>query len=299
MKITNKHRLPEPIIKALQRSKYKKGFCNYTVSELISPPQMKKLFEKYGDQIEVDASDMLYALDGTALHDLLDRTEKGRTLLEKIIYLFSNIISEKRIYYMHNGFKIGGKPDRLIVNKKTKSVTIQDYKKVKVYEYLFGFKKEKEIQLNLYAYYWMLQGYNVEELEIVAFFKDFSKRQAKFNPEYPKSPIVTIKVPVWTREKIEKYIKERLALHNKKDLPECTKEERWNVGDKFAVKKKGVKRALRVFKTKEEAKEYIERQDLPNLYIEYRPGENIRCEDWCLVKDFCEQYKRSVKNEKI
>ena len=53
----------------------------------------------------------------------------------------------------------------------------------------------------------------------------------------------------------------------------------------------GRKTAVRVFKTKEEADEYIAASK-EQLYIEQQKGEATRCSgNYCGVADFCEQYQ--------
>jgi hypothetical protein len=56
MKITNKQNLPPPVVALLTRNFYTKGASQYSATELMSPPQIRRLREQYDDQIEVDVT---------------------------------------------------------------------------------------------------------------------------------------------------------------------------------------------------------------------------------------------------
>ena len=93
---------------------------------------------------------------------------------------------------------------------------------------------------------------------------------------------------------------ERIMLHvdaekaSDEDLPFCTAEDRWEKPTQFAVMKNKNKRASKLCGSVEEAEQYITGlQDEKNTYnIVERPGESIRCESYCPVKEFCSQYKK-------
>ena len=72
-------------------------------------------------------------------------------------------------------------------------------------------------------------------------------------------------------------------------LPLCSSEEMWAKPDTFAIKEKGKARAKRVLNSEEEAREYI--GDNKNLAIEFRKGERTRCEGYCAVSEYCDQFK--------
>ena len=81
-----------------------------------------------------------------------------------------------------------------------------------------------------------------------------------------------------------------MAVENDDDLPFCTDEERWQRPSKFAVGKKKTKRALRVLDSHEEAEDWMVTTG-KGEYIEERPGQAIRCENYCDVAPFCNQWK--------
>jgi hypothetical protein len=73
----------------------------------------------------------------------------------------------------------------------------------------------------------------------------------------------------------------------------CRFYERWRRPSQDAVKKPGAARALRVFATREEAQGLIEKT--PGAILEIRGGENVRCERFCAVAPFCDQFNPEVR----
>ena len=312
MKITNKLNLPDPILKAIQNDGYNRGDCDYTVSELLRPAYMNKLLKKYDDKINVDCSTRLYALLGKSLHDLLEKTEyigvlKGGIfrrikclIVNAFKYLFSNVIVEKRFYMYVNWKKIGGKPDRIVVKKKKGKVIIQDYKVMSTWEYIHGFKKEKTDQLNIYAMWWLLQGYEIEKLEIISFFRDWKPSDAEYNKDYPQTHILKTNLDIYSFARSHSFVKGLIKAQEQKRPKKCTNDEMWIREEKYAVMKKDAKRATRLLDYFAEAELYIrQHKDGKKMTIVHRQGRRIRCERYCDCNKFCPEFKKwSKENEK-
>jgi len=104
---------------------------------------------------------------------------------------------------------------------------------------------------------------------------------------------------LWDIKTTENYISERIKLHEQVPAPECTLEEKWQRPTTYAVKKKGRKSAIRVFDNKLEAELELDTQEEKakekkkneKFFIEERKGENVRCENYCVVNKFCPYYK--------
>jgi len=77
-----------------------------------------------------------------------------------------------------------------------------------------------------------------------------------------------------------------------KELVLCTDQERWKKEDTFRIIKKGRKSAVRVLNSQDEADKYLEGQDDKNLSIEVAKGKYVRCESYCNVAEFCNQYQK-------
>ena len=80
------------------------------------------------------------------------------------------------------------------------------------------------------------------------------------------------------------------------DLPPCTPDEMWEKPTVWAVRKKGNVRAKGLYESEKLANEALALLGA-DYEIEVRPGERTRCENFCPVKDYCQQY-RDYKEEK-
>lgn len=200
-------------------------------------------------------------------------------------------VCEKTLHITVDDMVISGTPDLLDLETST----LQDYKTCSTYAYLFPDSKLSWIrQINIYALMLRENGYNVDNASVVAIFKDFSKSKIIQNKDYPKQPIIEIPIELYPPEKVMAYIKERVRLHKQAEsgnVIECTGSDRWAKADMYAVMVKGAKRALRVVETKISAEKFIElnKESYEGLTIEYRPGENKRCAEYCSVSQFCKQ----------
>lgn len=84
MKITNKYGVPAPLLTLASKDYYSKGASQYSVTELLSSPQIRRLQERFHDQMEQDVSDMLWSMLGSALHVVMERGETPGTFLRSV-----------------------------------------------------------------------------------------------------------------------------------------------------------------------------------------------------------------------
>jgi hypothetical protein len=121
-------------------------------------------------------------------------------------------------------------------------------------------KIEWEQQLNIYA--WLVEGVKgkiVDSVGIVAIIRDWSRREAAKNPDYPQAPVKDIPIKLWSYEDRQDFISSRISRHSEcefametdEDLPLCTPDEMWEKPTTWALKKKGGVRAIRVYETQE------------------------------------------------
>ena len=300
MKITNNFGMPQPFVDFAINDKYSKGKADISVTSLIDSPKIRLMKDKYDDQIEVDAVDMVWALFGTAVHSVLEKSKQS-----------DDIITEERLYKEVDGWVLSGAIDRqeFISNDDgSRTVNIIDYKVTSVWSVIYG-KPEWENQLNCYAY--LASKTNVGSLKICAILRDWNRRDAEKKEDYPKAPIVFVDIPLWDKSKTEEYIKDRIRIHQEaqisfdlnEDVGLCSDEDMWKKNDTWAVKKKGQKRAIRDLDSEEEANNYIDWHNetdqaynkKTDLEIEFRSGEYTRCGNYCSVADFCNKYKERVK----
>ena len=284
MKLTNKHNLPATFVNVIKRPTYSKGKAHLSATELLNSPQIVQLKHRHWDDIEVDASEMVWSLFGSAVHGIL---EHGKD---------KNHIVEERIHLNHDGYNLSGAIDLQEIDEDG-GVHIKDYKVTGAWA-AQNEKEEWHQQLNIYA--WLVtkaKKVQVKSLQIICIIRDWSAREAAVKESYPQAPIISIDIPLWTFEEQEAFVNERIHQHATAyfesdtggNLPECTPQDMWEKPTTYAVKKEGGVRAKSVHATKEAAEAALPEK---GYFIEVREGERTRCEKFCQVSPFCQQHKQ-------
>lgn len=283
MKITNIHGAPETLVALAKQQYYSKGQADFSVTEIISPPQIQRLRQKHFSELEQDVSDMLWQLLGSALHVVAERGQAD------------GHITEERLNAEVDGVTLSGAID--LQQDLGDGIIITDYKFTSAWS-LRADKFEWEAQQNIYA--WLVSTVKkkpVKSIRICALIRDWSRREAANKETYPQAPIQVLELRLWDLADTEKYIKERVEMHRLakvaddwgNDLPECTSEERWVRNTQYAVKREGRKTAIRVVEDGETAKALAEEY---KGFVEVRPGEPVRCTgNFCGVRQWCKQYQ--------
>jgi hypothetical protein len=295
MKFTNKFNLPQTFVNVIHRPTYSKGKAHISATEIINSPRIVQLKKKYWDEIEQDASEMVWSLFGSAVHNILEHG-KG-----------DNHVVEERLHLEFEGWRISGAIDLQEVEPNG-TITISDYKVTGAWA-VMNEKDDWHRQLNIYA--WMVEKVKkvpVGKLQIIAIIRDWSARDAQTKENYPNSPVATIDIPLWTFEEREKFMTKRIYEHGTAlfemetdgDLPECTAEEMWEKKTSYALKKDGNVRAKSVHETQEAAEEALVKalgtaKKNEGFSIEIRQGERTRCNSYCQVAPFCNQYQNYLK----
>jgi len=288
MKLTNKFGLPDPVVKALTRNEYTKGDSNRSITQLIDSPRVRILKQEHWEELEEDVSEKMWAVLGSAAHKMFEETGDD------------NHISEERLFVEIDGWVVSGAID--VQRIEEDGITIMDYKTTSVWSVIMG-KVEWERQLNCYAaLVRKSKGSKIKGLKVIAILRDWRSRDAQDKIDYPKAPIVEIDIPMWSEEEQDRYLNERVSLHQKAEfdrltgmeLPFCSNEERWIKESKWAIKKKGQRRAQKLFDNEEDAKAAL----TDGMELEFRRGEATRCKaNWCRVNVWCSQYKQEVMSE--
>lgn len=300
MKFTNKFNLPSDVYKACAAEQYEPDPNRIGVTSLIAPAHIRQLTIKHWNEIEVDASSRLWAVLGEAVHLVMDKYNKPE-----------GIMPVRKLEVKIDGMTIVGVTDNYDINE---TGNITDYKCTSVFSFMGGLKQDWEQQLNVYAWLAHKHGIKINNLRINAILRDWQVSKARYGvkfgddgeikgwgkplqSDYPSIPFQSVDVPLWPIEKIEQFIRNRLTSHQKCGII-CTDEERWQRPTVYAVMKKGNKKALacnnyvggnKIPFTKDNATEWIAENQKKgeNLYIEERPGSCVRCENYCIVKQFC------------
>ena len=295
--ITNKHGLPDTLVKAVSRDTHR-THGTISCTTLIDGPQIRLLKQKH--DYTVDVIDGLYALIGTALHNILERSDVNymkkqafmmvsETLIEKalefsaadpesaqqldsagkwlisIIPLLFPELNEKFIFektlqkHLKGGHILSGTFDMYDKEKKI----LYDYKFCSVFSFMFPESRKKWVeQTNIYALMIMEQlGLEVKEIRIVAFFRDWNKYGKMKDPDYPDRQIQEISIAVRAPEAINALIDRHIDKHIRAEngeVVECDGSTRWAKADQYAVMKTGRKTAVVIFESEESATKYID-----------------------------------------
>ena len=287
MQITNKMNLPEALVKAVSPEKHNKPNC-LSATTLIKGTKETILTDRHWNEITVDVSQMIWALFGTAVHLLLEQQEGD------------NVLKEVQFEKEFQGITVTGKVD----NYDLTTQTLNDYKTASTWKARFKSFEDWEKQGYIYAYLMKQSGYTVKKARFIALLKDWTPMEAKFGAKkgYPALPVYVHEFDIDPLKLLEteRFIKDRVAdyllYRNLPDdsIPDCTEHERWEEKPSWAVMKKGKTKASKVFKavegfTEADAKNYAAAQK--DSYIEFRPGEVKKCENYCNCNGFCSFWK--------
>ena len=283
MKYTNKHNLPDPVVRALTSSEKGEKVEGLRVTTLIDSPRVSQLRQANAHQIVEDVSDLVWRVMGTAMHEVFQKAASNA------------YISEERLSHTVDGTLISGAIDYQF--ESDGEVDLKDYKSTSVYTIIVGDKPDWERQINVYAYLIRhAKGLKVRSASIVAVLRDWRKSDAERRGDYPEASIIEVKIRLWPDDEQDAYVKERVRLHRVAeleqdfDLPPCTPEEQWMRPAKWAVHKGKNKRALKLFDNEEDAQEFAGQSE-DRSAIE-RPATLTRCENnYCRVADFCDQWR--------
>ena len=278
MNLLNKFDLPSPIVRAVENDPYTRGESDISVTQLIDSPLIRRLRIKHQDDIEEDVTDRIWSLLGQAVHSILERGADSPDVEG----------AEERIFTTANDYVLSGQYD--LIYRSYGNLVLADYKVTSAWSVAFGNPKW-EYQLNVLK--WMVERETelkpINSLKVIAFLRDWVKSKAG-EGKYPAAQVAVVEIPIWTTEMATNYVRNRLNLHfNDIEFMQCSNEERWYSGDKWAIKKLGRKSAVKVFDSEDKAQTELEEfyPDPETFSLEYRAGKYRRCEEYCDVSKWC------------
>ncbi len=276
MKLTNKYNLPSTLYKAISWERDEPKDYEYRVTELVSPPRQMWLSRRHDSEIEEDISERIWILLGNACHYILEKGESP------------NDLTEERLTAKMGNITIKGRPDLLQGN------VLWDYKVTSTWSVVFDphGKPDWISAISIYKWLYEQNGFSVNQAYVMAVLRDWIKSK-RTEEGYPKLPVAII--PIKFIDDIPKYIQERIEAHETAknlpdhELPMCTKEEMWQDEDRWALIKKGQKRAVKLFNSLNLAEGFMEVNSLKEHYIEQRIGVPKRCLEYCNVFKWCQE----------
>lgn len=272
---TNKYNLPPQLVRAILNDPYTRGNSDISVTQIITPPYQRNLMGKV-KRIE-DVSQRIPAFLGSIGHAIIDRAGTQ-----------GDEMAEERLYTNVGGWVVSGAFD-CIADR-----VLSDYKITSVWAAINGGKVEWEQQLNLLRLLAHKKAdetgderYRVEQLQIVAIFKDWMPSKV-YSDNYPEAQVAVLDIPVWPIEEAQAYLEERVAAHQNPEPPPCTDVERWATPASYALMKKDRKSAIKLYSDLDEAESAI--QGRKDHWVEHRPKTYRRCEAYCSVSHACPVY---------
>jgi len=300
MKTKNRKNLPEYFLNSAVATTYRPDPKRFSVTQVIGPPLIRTLLIKKWDELEQDVSDKLFALDGTATDEFLKKysqlclTNLKLELSIKDIFGIDGVLVGRPDFYHVIQHCIGDL-------KKTSAGNIKLKPDNSIGQRI---RDSWTHQTNVYAYlmHKTLPELPVDSLEVHGWGRDWRRNEKLRYHNYPEIQIQVIPIPLWNIDETENYINMQLQDHVKHPYRECSREEKWQSNDKFAVMQMGRKSALRVLDSNKEAMDWcLEKKKAKKIdgkiilcnkiYIEKREGSCIRCEGYCSVSAVCPHKK--------
>jgi len=275
--MSNVYGLPDPLARALTVERRPVVPGRISVTALIDSPLRRILSLQHGHEIEEDVSENLWSLLGKAVHYVIEKSDKATEIKIEVSSKDATLVGVVDYY---------------------KDSKIIDWKLTSAWSAVFAADKNWELQLQTYGYLVQSLGHPVTELSVYMILRDWNKREAMKSPDsYPQIPFKEISYIPWGKSTCEAFISERVSLHlsaekivsgaSPEEIPAefwCTPTERWKKPTKYAAKNVGKDRAVRVFDREEECSKFIHDT---KMFLEVRPGENTRCENYCSVSPWC------------
>lgn len=293
MVITNEKNLPQSIVNAVDPNPHNKEGC-ISVTTLLKGSKEYLLTTRHWDEITVDASSRAYAILGTAAHLVFEKGSDKPGVLKE--YPVETVVGD---------YTVTGRVDYYDKDEKL----LGDYKTTSVFKVKDGLPEEWRKQGIMYAYLLSLKDMPVEKITFFVFLRDWRRSEYKAKKEqgYPDAQTVTLSFDVTdadlkeAKEFIESKVAEitNYSVLSDDDIPPCSMSERWENPTTYAVKKEGLKTAVRgasKFTTEEEAQSFINMQtkDKEKYSIEKRSGTPNKCLDYCDCCEFCQFYKEHI-----
>lgn len=288
MKITNKYNLPQALVDLIKNSQFGHAEKCYSATTILNPTRFIILNRRHNDEIEIDASQCINQVLGTATHSLIEKFDKTG---------FAEIYLKEEI---RDDYFLTGKCDLY----DEVNFALVDYKTANVWKIKFSDFDDWRRQGLIYAWLLIKKGHYVERIRFHALLKDWTareKRLADMKGEfYPESQVYTYELKITSTDlvEIEKFIRDKFdeLIEAEKlsddDLLDCGKKDTWYTGDKFAVYGTNKNKAMRVFDTYEEANDYLNNKG--GVEIVARKGEYRKCQDYCECCKFCKYYKERM-----
>lgn len=267
----------------------------YSATVLCKSPRQVQLERRHKDEIpQGDFFDNWYSFFGNAVHEYLEKKlyNNDKYLVERRLIRFDKPAGGTEKDYR----RVGAKFDAY--DKQSK--TLYDHKTITTFMHGKEMKDEWVQQLMINAYFLEKEGYEVKDCTINAIYCDWRDSRLTYAQpgDYPEAPCAAFSCKAWSMSDREnlylRLLKSHVDAENVPDdlLPYCEKDYCWETPAVFAVYRPNATKAIKLCSSKREAEDYIRFKNLTgDVRIQERAGTRRRCEKYCRVSQFCNQYK--------
>jgi len=320
-KYTNKANVSLPLAVWLMHDDYDYDDRPNVISatSLLKPIRALVLKYQYNDiNKEVDITDLVSARMGSAIHAIAEEAwlergniskalkAMGTSNLDKIFIINPDkpvkdsevaVYVEQRHETTVGDYIISGKYDLVLDG------TLSDYKSTSVWTYIYDSNAMKYTQQGS-IYKWLAPDRITDNKVSIQFiFTDWSAANAARDSKYPQSRVLTRDYPLWSTDRTENYIKDKLqdvtSLLDKpqEQLPQCTSEELWESATKYKYfKNPDAQRATKNFDSLDEANIRLATEGVGT--IKTVPGEAKACR-YCEVVEVCDQAQSLINQGRL
>ena len=311
-RFTNEHDISLPLAVFLAHDDYDYDPKSVSATKLLKPIRQTILASRVpkSDQ-QLDISTLVQSRVGQALHTAMENIwehhyQTCMTALgyspEDIDRIVINPEKDTKLpddaipVYMENrsvrefmGFRVSGKYDFVAEGR------VEDFKSTSVFVYMNDTKAD-DYRLQGSIYRWLNPDIiKADTVRINFIFTDYTNRDAKTNPKYPKNRVADREYPLLSVEETEAFIAGKLTqLQNFWDAPEdeiphCTDKELWRSDPVYKYYKNPAKmaRATKNFTDFGEALNYQHKQGGVGIVVTI-PGQVKAC-GYCSAYSVCTQ----------
>jgi len=288
--------IEKDILKWYNRNVYDRLGSDVSVTELLDSPRIVYLKNKFRSQIvKPDLNNLIPSLVGMGLHDGLQRYLKDESRVS------GSWKVERKLLTVIDGIRVAGRFDALHNNE-----TLYDIKVTTAWKFMKKDYEDWEKQLNAYAYMLLKDGITIKSLKIMGIVSDWQWKEVS-NIMYPQSRIQILEMKKWSLREMEEFMRSRVkvfsTLKSLTGLPLCTTTERWAGAPAYKLyRTNSAKRATKLFPSRCRAEAYLDAclsrdpDKWKDGYIKKTAATPWkRCEGYCDVKDFCDQYKNKIE----
>ena len=290
----------------MENERYKKS-GDYSVTDIISPPRVVHLKKRYGHLAKKTLDGSIAAMLGTAIHEYFEKYLELWT--DK--HGYTGYTLEEQVQIERQGRKISGRTD---IREDT---LLYDLKSIKVWKLIFDPNLvEFHEQQNLYRLLIKLcLGVEIEQLNIIAIYKDWQEGNALRDRAYPQQQVIEYELTMWDYAVTERFLDEKLAELirceelSDEELPVCSRDERWERhqgGETIhygILKNRKAKRATKVVRGGSLDEALVIARGMKGMtsdsVIEIRYAMPKRCQKYCDINESCSFWKMwAAKNRK-